>query len=163
MSEYKPVLLTLEQLLDKRITEWSNSVPRTSRGSNYETEFSTYIEPRLPEMLTHLGYTVEAVSREFSFAMGRADFLVKTSDGYIIIEVKTSQGKNNKDLYFSYGIGQLLTYKAIMTSQYNIDPNTIKCIIITNDDSLLLTSTIGFHGLDITHLVVVEEGVKCYG
>jgi Holliday junction resolvase-like predicted endonuclease len=162
MSVYKPELLTLEQLLDKRITEWRNSVPRTSRGSNSETEFSNHIEPLLPEVLEHLGYQVEAISREFYLQQGRVDFLVKTHNGYIVIEVKRSNEKINSDLYFSYAIGQVLTYKSLIAAQYKISMDKIDCIIITDNDSALLGATIANNELNITHLVVADEGVKCY-
>ena len=162
MSEYKPELLTLEQLLDKRITEWYNSVSRTSRGSNSETEFTNHIEPLLPDMLNHLGFEVEGISREFQLAQGRPDFVVKTKDGYIVVEVKRSNDKSNSDLVFSFAVGQVLTYRTILSQQYNIKPERVHCIIITDNDSLLLNSTINMHDLGITHLVVASEGVKCY-
>lgn len=157
-------ILTRQQLLELRMDRWNKN---NARKENKESLFCDYIESQLKDILGYVGYKPKKIAREFEVEMGRFDFLVELENHkYIIIEVKHSRDdeiSNRDEMYFSFAIGQLFTYKTILNYSFNIPLNDIEMMLITDVDSMLAIATIGQNKLPIKYMVVGYDGVKNYG
>lgn len=155
--------LTLKELLDIRIENRFNY--GKVRGQSKEYIFSNNLYKVLKEILGDLDYKVISISKEFKLINGICDFVCKLeNDEYLIIECKVSSNNiyDNNDLKFSFAVGQLLTYRTILSMQYDIEKSKIKLMLVTDNDSILTLDTIKSENLDIKYLVFEKGGVKYY-
>ena len=161
----KPEELVFDSLidfLDFRVER--HNMKKSCGTGKQERELCDLIEMKLKLILQELGFKVLSVVREFSLIKGRADFLVCLGgQKYIVIEVKSSKTSYNPDLEFSYAIGQVLTYKSSLIYQYDIKKENIIPMIITDQQSDTLISTIINNGLDVECLFIHKKGSKYYG
>lgn len=135
------------------------------KGKSKEYQFSNKLNKSLKEILNDLGYNVINISKEFRLYNGICDFLCQLNNGeYLIIECKVDYEKKyeNCDLRFSYAIGQLLTYRYILSMQYGIEKEKIKLMLATDKDSIITLNTIQSEHLDICYLVFEKGGIKFY-
>ena len=150
----------IQDLLDYRIERETKI--KDHRKS--EAKFCDSLDDDLKEILINLDYQVISIKREFELELGRIDYLCKLNNGeYLIIEVKAENTKSNKDLVFSFALGQLLTYRTLFSRQYEISKEKIHLMLLTNEDSAVTLSVINDESMDIDMLVVLESGVKYYG
>lgn len=162
-SRYYKQIMTLEELLNKRINNNSNTDTK-KKASEYEMTNNLYID--LFDILTSLNYKVKKIAKEFKLINGICDFVCELENNeYLIIECKTKTNKKyeNNDLKFSFAVGQLLTYRTILCMQYGIKRDKVKLMLATNTDSLMVLDVINYENLDIDYLVYNKEGVKYYG
>lgn len=155
--------LTLKELLDVRIENRFNY--GKVKGKSKEYIFSNNLYKVLKEILGDLDYKVISISKEFKLINGICDFVCKLeNDEYLIIECKVSSNNiyDNNDLKFSFAVGQLLTYRTILSMQYDIEKSKIKLMLVTDNDSILTLDTIKSENLDIKYLVFEKGGVKYY-
>ncbi len=152
---------SIQSLLDYRIEK--PTVLRT-RHKHKEAAFCDRLDKALPEILSDIGYKVTGVKREFELDIGRIDYLCKLEDEkYLIVEVKVENESNNKDLTFSFALGQLLTYRTLLAKQYQIKKQNIELILLTDVDSITTLAVIDAEDINVNMLVVGENGVKFYG
>lgn len=162
-NKYYKQIMTLEELLQKRINNNSNTGTK-NKASEFKMTNDLYVD--LFDILTSLNYKVKKIAKEFKLTNGICDFVCELENNeYLIIECKTKGNceYENYDLKFAYAIGQLLTYKTILCMQYNIDKNKVKLMLATDDDSLLTLDVINHENLNVDYLVYNKEGVKYYG
>lgn len=161
MNSERIVINSPQDLLDIRL----DKVGRVkTKHKHAEYSFCDFVEPHLEEILTDIGYKVVSIRREYWLEYGRIDFLCRLEDRkYLVIEAKVELTTTNKDLSFSFATGQLLTYRALLSRQYQIKREDIELMLLTDVDSEMALYVINAEGLDISMLVVGENGAKYYG
>lgn len=161
----KKVFSSVEELFKFRLHK--NKPQKHNGKQSYEKHFNDNLEKSLKQILAELGFDVVNIAREFSLIYGRCDFIAELADGrYIIIESKAKNENstdNTDELRFCYSVGQLQTYRTILSMQYKIPKENIILMMATNYDSLLVHSLLGAENLDICYLVYNTMGVKYYG
>ena len=162
-----------EYVLLHRIERW-NENKRDHRGEykspiktkQVEREFCKHIDEKLFCLLESVGYKPEKIVKEFKIRnYCRLDYLVKTENKFVIIEVKRSypsKTKGNSDVNFIAGIGQLLAYKTMLSVVFDVSLAKIDLVLLIDVDSPMALSVINDNRLEIKVCVVGEEKGKFY-
>ena len=139
-------------MLFNRLKRWGGA---NGKNNKAESSFCDYIEPRLTSVFDAIGYKVQYVAREFIITHGRIDFLVQAEgDRLVVVEVKHSNVHSNDDLSFSFAVGQVLTYRSVLSAGYGIDREKIDGVIITDVDSALTNLVCQNEAIRVRHVVV---------
>ena len=153
--------LTVEDALKFRIARWQGG--QRNAGAD-EFNYQKYVIQRLPELfkIANIPSAVK-IAKEFDLYQGRIDILVYHQDNtYSICELVLSPKNQKPDLYFSFKLGKLLTYRFIFHLQYNIPDDKIRSILITGESSILPILIVQQYLLPLEIWELNEEIFKIY-
>jgi hypothetical protein len=133
-------------------------------NSTHESIFSNSIHKNLNQILCEAGFKVLNIGREYTHSQFRFDFFVELEDNrYLIIEVKYSNDHSSDEQRQAYAVGQLLSYKTVLSIYNEIPKENIDLMLIVNKEFILPQVVINYNDLPINYLVYGDDGVKLYG